>query len=70
MCTTPQFSVGLSSLLNSIVEFCIAETGKPKTVTANLETMELAMKIVTNCCCCVEGRTLITKVILNIFGLL
>lgn len=62
LCTAPQFSGSTSAFLNSIVEFCIAETGKPKTTQANMEILELALKIVANCCDCVEGRVLIIKV--------
>ncbi|XP_031630428.1 uncharacterized protein LOC116345312 [Contarinia nasturtii] len=59
--TSPPFSVGSSVFLHSIIEYCVAETGKPKTEQTKMETFQLAMQIVTNCCCCIEGRVLITK---------
>lgn len=68
MCSSAQFSIGSSTLLNSIVEFCVAETSKPKTTTANLETLEMTLKTVSNCCCCVEGRLLIAKVSFFLFS--
>lgn len=58
----PSFTVSPHAFLQLIVEYCVAETGKPKTAQANMETLELALKIVTNCCCCVEGRVLIARV--------
>ncbi|XP_055312030.1 uncharacterized protein LOC129574273 isoform X2 [Sitodiplosis mosellana] len=57
----PPVSVAPHAFLQSIVEYCVTETGKPKTAQANMETLELALKIVTNCCCCVEGRVLIGR---------
>lgn len=60
--TPPPYSVNSSAFLHSIIEHCVAETGRPKTEQTKMETLQLAMKIITNCCCCVEGRLLITKV--------
>lgn len=60
--STP-FSVNSSALLNAIIEYCTSETSKPKTTQTNMEVLHMALKIVTNCCSCVEGRMLIAKVI-------
>lgn len=45
-----------------IIEYAVNETKKPKTVQKNSQNVELALNIVSNCCCCVEGRTLVNKV--------
>lgn len=60
--STPPFSVNSAAFLNSIIEYCTSETSKPKTGHANMEVLQMALKIVTNCCSCVEGRMLIAKV--------
>lgn len=60
--STPPFSVNSAAFLNSIIEYCTSETSKPKTGHANMEVLQTALKIVTNCCSCVEGRMLIAKV--------
>lgn len=64
--TTPQFTIGSNAFLHSIIEYCVAETSKPKTGQANLDILQMALKIVTNCCCCVEGRMIIFKVSENL----
>lgn len=50
------------SLLQLIVQFCRNETAKPKASEGNLNHLRLALHIVSNCCCCHEGRTIINKV--------
>lgn len=53
---------GATNLLEMIVEFCVAETGKAKTAQTNLSALEMGLRIVSNCCSCIEGRLLIGKV--------
>lgn len=58
----PSFTIGGTAFLQLIVEYCVTETSKPKAVQANMETLEIALKIVTNCCLSVEARQLIARV--------
>lgn len=60
--TAAQFSVGGQAFLGSIIEYAIAETGKPKQPKADMDMLEMTLKIVTNCCSCVEGRSYLKKV--------
>lgn len=58
----PSFTIGTTAFLQSIVEYCVTETSKPKAAQANMETLEIGLKIVTNCCLSVEARQLIARV--------
>lgn len=53
---------GLHNLLEMIIEFCINETGKVKAAQTNLNALNMGLRIVSNCCSCIEGRLLISKV--------
>lgn len=50
------------NLMHAIIDYCVNETNKAKNPRANLTILELGLRIVSNCCSCVEGRLLINKV--------
>lgn len=54
--------IGIQNMLHTIIDYCVSETKKPKTPVADLSIIELGLRIVSNCCSCVEGRLLINKV--------
>lgn len=58
----PSSSVSSMPFLHSIIEYCVAETTKPKPEQSSMQPLQMALQIVTNCCCCYEGRALINKV--------
>lgn len=51
-----------TAFLQCIIEYCVTETNRPRTAQTNLRNLEIGLKIVSNCCCCVEGRMLVKKV--------
>lgn len=53
---------GSQNLLEMIIGFCMNETGKVKTPQTNLNPLDIGLRIVSNCCSCIEGRLLISKV--------
>lgn len=55
-------SGGTQNLLELLIEFCVSETGKIKTASNNLNALDMGLRIVSNCCSCIEGRLLISKV--------
>lgn len=50
------------SLLQLFGEFAMNETAKPKQPNSDFVLLELAMRILSNCCSCVEGRMQLGKV--------
>lgn len=54
--------VGNQNLLHTIIDYCVNETNKAKNPQANLTILELGLRVVSNCCSCIEGRLLINKV--------
>lgn len=53
---------GTQNLLHIILDYCVSETNKAKNPQANLTILELGLRVVSNCCSCIEGRILINKV--------
>lgn len=50
------------SMLQMIAEYCSSESCKVKNPQTNLEALSLALRVVSNCCSCFEGRNQINKV--------
>lgn len=49
------------TVLQLCADFVVAETAKPKAPGADLRTVEIAMRVVSNCCACAEGRQALLK---------
>lgn len=50
------------SMLQLYSEYVMAETARAKHPQADLQMLELSLRIITNCCSCVEGRMQLSKV--------
>lgn len=52
---------GSHSVLRLCTEYAMAETGRAKHPNADLSVLELSLRIVSNCCACIEGRLQLAK---------
>lgn len=50
------------SMLQLVATYCTNESSKIKNPQSNLDVLELALRVVSNCCACFEGRNQINKV--------
>lgn len=56
------------TVLQVVTEHVVSETSKPKQPNSNLESLELTLRTISNCCSCVEGRIQLTKVMRTRFS--
>ncbi|XP_037032137.1 uncharacterized protein LOC119071380 isoform X2 [Bradysia coprophila] len=49
------------TVLQIVTDHAVSETAKPKQPNSNLESLELTLRTISNCCSCVEGRIQLTK---------
>lgn len=58
----PLASGNSQTMLQLCGEYVIAETARAKAPSAKLDMLELALRIISNCCSCIEGRMQLVKV--------